>query len=142
MAATFRLAIYKRDGLVCEGEAYSLRLPGREGSFGVLAHHAPMLAALTLGTIRARLAGQPGPSYFTCTGGLVEVARDNRVTVFLDAGERSEDIDLQRALRAEERARARLQRAAEDRSIDVLRAQAALARALLRLRVAHLGEHY
>lgn len=51
MAATFALEIVSPEQTVYSGEAISVTAPGSEGSFGVLAHHAPLLAALKAGTL-------------------------------------------------------------------------------------------
>ena len=51
MAATFTLEIVSPEQTVYRGEAMSLTAPGSAGSFGVLAHHAPLLAALKAGTL-------------------------------------------------------------------------------------------
>jgi len=45
-APTFALEIVSPEQTVYSGDAVAVAAPGREGSFGVLAHHAPLLAAL------------------------------------------------------------------------------------------------
>ena len=140
MRRPFQLTIVKRDGVLFEGRAEHIRLPGVDGLFGVLAHHVPIVAELTTGPIDVRPFGEKEDIRFSCTGGLVEVNRENSVTVLLDAGERSDQIDVERAQAAAERARQRLARARQDHSIDMARAQAALARALLRLRIARKAD--
>lgn len=140
MRRPFRLLMVKRDGVLFEGRAEHLRLPGMDGTFGVLAHHAPLVAKLGVGRIDLRPYREPEDVYFSCTGGVVEISRGNRVTVLLDAGERAEEIDIRRAEAAAERARERLARAAHDRSIDASRAEAALMRAIARIRLARKRE--
>ena len=70
---------------------------------------------------------------YATSGGFLEV-RDNRVRVLLDTAERVEEIDVERATAARERAERRLRERAAD--VDVPRAEAALRRALNRLRTA------
>jgi F-type H+-transporting ATPase subunit epsilon len=70
------------------------------------------------------------------TGGFVEVKADT-VRVVSEAGERPEEIDLERARAAEQRARERLDQGRESSAnFDILRAEVALRRAQYRLRLA------
>jgi F-type H+-transporting ATPase subunit epsilon len=70
---------------------------------------------------------------FSVTGGFFEVL-DNKVIVLADAAERADEIDVTRAEQARERARLALER--RESTEDLAAAQAALQRALIRLRVA------
>jgi F-type H+-transporting ATPase subunit epsilon len=126
------LLITKWDGRLFQGRAEHIRVPVADGTIGILAHHAPLVANLGYGTISVRVYREAQVRYFSCTGGVVHVTREGRVDVFLDSGEAAEDIDIQRATSAEMRARERIRRAREDSSIDLDRAMAALQRALVR----------
>jgi len=103
-----------------------------EGEFGVLPNHAPLLTTLTAGELRYR-AGDKQES-LAVLGGFAQVA-DNKVTILADAAEKAREIDLDRAARARERAEKRLA-AARLEEVDFVRAEAALKRALLRLKLA------
>ena len=48
---TFKLEILTPNGSIFEGEVVSVTLPGEEGEFGVLAHHASLTTLLTSGVI-------------------------------------------------------------------------------------------
>jgi F-type H+-transporting ATPase subunit epsilon len=62
--------------------------------------------------------------------------RNDHVSVLADAAENVEEIDIDRAERARQRAEARLRDARERQSdVDLARAQASLQRSLLRLKV-------
>ena len=67
------------------------------------------------------------------SGGFLEV-RNSRATILATAAERAEDIDVERAEAARQRAEQRLAAKAPD--LDVLRAELALKRALNRLKAA------
>ena len=69
------------------------------------------------------------------TTGFAEVSND-KVSVLVETAEKAGDIDVDRARKAVERAKERLakERATED--IDFLRAENALKRAIIRLKVA------
>jgi F-type H+-transporting ATPase subunit epsilon len=118
--------------ILYQGEIASLVAPGQEGYLGVMANHAPMVAALATGEVK--ITNEKGKtSYFALSGGMLEVEREE-VTLLADAAEKIEEIDVKRAETARERAAARLAKPSKD--IDVTRAQAALMRALNRLRIA------
>lgn len=105
--------------------------PGIEGELGILPAHAPLMTILGVGELRARRGGEE--IAMAVSGGFLEV-RNDVVTVLADVAERAEEIDIERARAARERAQAAL--AARQSEIDLAAAQAALRRALLRMRVA------
>ena len=51
MAANFQLRIVTPEKILYSGDVVSLQAPGSEGSFGVLASHAPMVVALKTGSL-------------------------------------------------------------------------------------------
>jgi F-type H+-transporting ATPase subunit epsilon len=70
------------------------------------------------------------------SGGFCEVSQ-NKITFLVESAERGHEIDVDRALRAKERAEKRLlQDRGQQEKIDRTRAEAALQRALARLRIA------
>ncbi|MGQ9797698.1 MAG: F0F1 ATP synthase subunit epsilon [Ignavibacterium sp.] len=115
---------------VFSGEIKSITVPGTQGRFQVLRNHAPIISTFEIGMIRVDLKDKP--KYFATSGGIIEVL-NNKVLVLADSIESTDEIDLDRALRAKERAEKRLSEKRPD--IDILRAQAALARALNRIKV-------
>ncbi len=134
MANKLLLEVVTPSRLVVSEEVDLATAPGSEGVFGVMANHAPLLSTLKIGEMRYTNDGNS--IRMAVSGGFVEVS-NNRMTVLAEAAERAEEIDVERALKAKERAERRLQEAAAGRAkIDEARAQAALARALTRLRIA------
>jgi F-type H+-transporting ATPase subunit epsilon len=103
--------------------------PGSEGELTVLPQHAPLLTMIKPGIMRIVKGGQEVD--MAITGGFLEV-RDDRVTILADATERAEEIDEARALEARHRA----ERSLEERVslAHMIEAQAALQRALLRIK--------
>ncbi|MCZ7556502.1 MAG: F0F1 ATP synthase subunit epsilon [Bacteroidia bacterium] len=114
------------------GKAVSVSCPGIEGRFQVLYNHAPFLSALTVGLLNLERAGETALVY-AVSGGVVQVFH-NHVRILADTAERSDSIDVVRATKAKERAEARLKSHAQD--MDSARAEAALHRALNRLKAA------
>jgi len=129
----FNLEIVTPEKMVYSGTVKSLQAPGTEGGFGVLARHAPMLASLDIGPLSFVEEGGSARRA-AISGGFAEVRRDH-VTVLAETAETAEEIDVERARAARDRAQERLRQWFKD-IIDVERAQAALTRALIRLKVA------
>jgi F-type H+-transporting ATPase subunit epsilon len=124
------LEIVTPDRSLVREEVDEVQLPGSEGYFGVLPGHTPLLSMLMVGELWYRSGRDK--RYLAVAGGFVEVLPD-RVTVLAQVGERAEDIDVARADAAKRRAEERL---ATPIDVDVNRARHALARALVRIRVA------
>ncbi len=131
--ADYPLRVVTPERVLFSGPVSSLRAPGSEGSFGVLARHAPMVAALKTGPLSFEEEG--GRRSLAVSGGFVEVSGEG-VTVLAETAEYDAEIDVARAETARDRARQRLSAQAD---IDLDRARAALLRALTRLRVAGAG---
>jgi F-type H+-transporting ATPase subunit epsilon len=109
--------------------------PGQEGQFEILAHHAQYVFALKPGPLRMRTP--EGKDQYVAVGtGFLCVQKD-RTTVLTRSAERPGEIDKERAQRAKERAEQRL---ANRANVDAARAQAALHRALARLKVAEYSK--
>jgi F-type H+-transporting ATPase subunit epsilon len=128
----FKLSVVTPEKPLIDQEARSIIAPGSEGYLGILTDHAPLITALIPGKLTVT-----DPSnkelFYALSGGFLEVSH-NLVTILADAIEPIEKIDLTRAQAAEKRARERL--ASRTRlDIDVPRAEAALARALNRIRL-------
>lgn len=129
---TFKLEIVTPEHIVLSTDVASVVVPGKEGSLGILANHAPLMAELTIGEIQLRYADGRITRMAT-SGGFVEV-RNNVVRILADTAEKPEDIDLKRAEEAKERAEARIRSRSGD--TDLGRSEAALKRALIRIRIA------
>lgn len=125
------LEIRTPEQLIYEGDVTSVKAPGELGSFEILAGHLPFLTVLETGEIRIREADTP--QSIATSGGVFEVLRTG-VTVLADTAEWAYEIDVERAEAARQRAQELL--ASRDPTINRGRAEAALARAVNRLRVA------
>ena len=109
----------------------SCTAPGTRGSFQILVNHAPLLSQLEIGEIK--LESEKGLERFSTSGGFLEVLKNN-VSLLLESCEKAEEIDVERAKSALERARKRLHE--KKAELDSSRAEAALLRALNRIRIA------
>ncbi|PMB76808.1 MAG: F0F1 ATP synthase subunit epsilon [Thermodesulfobacterium geofontis] len=132
--ARILLEIVTPDRVVVSEEVDIVTAPGVEGEFGVLANHAPMIAAIKIGPLHYRVGDKE--EWVALSGGFCEVSK-NKITFLVEAAEKAYEIDVERALRAKERAEKRIQAyLAKTEEIDYARARAALQRALTRLYVA------
>jgi len=132
MANKILLEVVTPDRKVLSAEADVVVCPGVEGQFGVLYGHIPFLSALDIGEMYYRDGGKT--DYLAISGGFAEVS-GTKVTIVAEAAEAGREIDIERARRAMERAEKRLA-AAKTEQIDYARAEAALRRAIMRMKVA------
>ncbi len=70
------LEIISPSGVMFKGETDYVCFPGREGSFDVLPHHAPMIAALREGVICYRVDGKEERQEIKIQSGFVEIKDD------------------------------------------------------------------
>ncbi len=77
------LEIITPDKKVYSGEVDSVKLPGAEGSFGILNNHAPIIASLKKGTIKVT-DSKKHVENFEINGGVVEV-QNNKVIVLAES---------------------------------------------------------
>jgi F-type H+-transporting ATPase subunit epsilon len=130
----FRLSIVTPEKVYYEADIKSLVVPGTQGYLGILSNHAPLITALQPGKIEFKDADDKD-NYLAVTAGFLEVS-SNVATLLADAVEETEEIDIERAREARERAWEALKAAgAGDKSIDVPRARASLERAQNRIRI-------
>jgi F-type H+-transporting ATPase subunit epsilon len=128
---TIKVSIVTPDGPVYEADVEMVSAKAQSGELGILPGHIPMVAPLNIGAVRLKKGGST--ELVAVSGGFLEV-RPDQVTILAQAAERAEDIDVERAKAAKERAERRLQSKQDD--IDFKRAELALKRAINRLNVA------
>jgi F-type H+-transporting ATPase subunit epsilon len=112
--------------------------PGTEGEFGVLPGHVLFLSGIVPGEMRYT-AGSETVS-LSVTTGFAEVS-DDKVSILVDAAEKGTDVDIERARRALSRAQERLGKGRSAEDIDYARAEAAMKRAIVRIKVAEKSLH-
>lgn len=113
-----------------KGEVVSVTIPGTLGSFQILYNHAPIISSFEIGVIKL-VKVDHSVSYCATSGGTVEVV-NNKIEILADSVEFLENIDLDRAKNARERAKNRLEEINRN-EVNVIRAEAALARAMNRI---------
>ena len=126
-----QLTIVTPDRALVNEQVDEIQIPGAEGYLGVLPGHAPLFTELKVGELSYR-KGNTWTS-LAVAWGFAEVLPD-QVRVLAETAERAQEIDLERAMKAKERAEQRLTRGGDD--VDYDRARIALQRALIRIQVA------
>ena len=138
MPVTTRLEIVSPDKVVYSEDVCMVIVRSTGGELGILPKHAPLVAGLVPHAIRVSFEGKRDEQLIACAGGFIEVTPD-KVTIMAVAAEDPIDIDINRAQRAMERAKERLaalQNTSDPvvkKSIDKVRAEFALRRAMARL---------
>src|ERR1700746_707482 len=88
--ATFHLDLVSPEKLAFSGDVDQVDIPGWEGDFGVLAGHAPVVAAVRPGILTIITGGQK--QKVIVLGGLAEVSED-RLTVLADVATSIDELD-------------------------------------------------
>ena len=126
-----KLKIITHERIIFEGEADEIVIQTQTGQMGILKDRQPVTTVLDIGVTKIK-QGETY-RYFATMGGIFQF-KDNVATILTDVCEDGKDIDVTRANAAKNRAESRLADIAA--KIDIQRAQAALARALARLKAA------
>ncbi|MFV9510412.1 F0F1 ATP synthase subunit epsilon [Tepidibacillus sp. LV47] len=130
--STIRLEIVTPERKVFEDDVNMVIARGVEGELGILPKHAPFVTPLVVSALRIKKGKEE--KVVAISGGFLEVSQ-NKVVILAEAAELPEEIDVNRALAAKERAERRLAQSGKE-ELDFKRAQLALKRALNRLKVA------
>ncbi|MEO9170623.1 MAG: ATP synthase F1 subunit epsilon [Candidatus Baltobacteraceae bacterium] len=95
MANTVPFALITPTKIVFEGEAELVIATTTEGEEGILPHHAPFLAGLKPGVLRANVVGNSASTRLeVATGEGFMQALPDRVTVLVDQALSFDDIDV------------------------------------------------
>ena len=131
MAKSFKVVIVTPDHTAFEGDSVSAVIPGLAGYIGIWANHAPLVAATVPGVVTLRNDDLGNEQKLAVGAGFVEVS-DNVVNLMVDTCEEAGEIDVERAKKALERARGRLN--GMESELDRERARLAVSRAEARVR--------
>ena len=105
---TYDLTLVTPDEALFEGEIEMVIVPGAAGEIGVLARHAPLVAMLKAGSIRVHVSESEVHEYASGPG-FFKVEQDRAIALVDDAVD-AKEIDVERARRQLEEARAELER--------------------------------
>jgi len=130
--STFHLEIVVPDRAFYSDEVQELLVQTPDGEIGILKGHIPMVVAISIGIVKIKKDDKW--IYAFVSEGFMEVTFEKTV-VLADSAEWPEEIDVERAKAAEERARKRLDTQTKLGGIEHISSQAALQRALSRQKV-------
>ena len=127
----FRLEIISPDRVFYQGDVAMVELTTSEGDVGIYKNHIPMTMIVVPGIVT--ITEEEGQKRAALHSGFIEVLPD-KVTILAELAEWPDEIDLNRA----EEARVRAQRRVEtgDSSMNMIRANMALRKALVRIELA------
>lgn len=117
-------------GLYKTCEATQINAASVEGEFGLLSNHMPLVCMLQISKMDI-INGDTKKTY-AIAGGMLYF-ENNEVRILTDAIEGEEEIDLERARKAKERAEKRLNSQRTD--VDMRRAEIALRKAINRINI-------
>ena len=104
-----------------------------DGDIGILPRHIPLVTVLAPGVVKIK--GETDVTTLAVSGGFLEVSPDSRVTILAETAELSNEIDVERARKARQRAEERLKLRGNP-DVDALRSEIALRKAMIRLEAA------
>jgi F-type H+-transporting ATPase subunit epsilon len=125
------LEIVTAERLVLSDDVDQVNAPTKDGRVGILPRHMPLITVLTEGELSIIKNGVR--TEFAVFGGFMIVLPD-RVTILADSCDRSDEIDLDRAEEARQRAEERIAQRKSDQ--DMIQAEAELRRAMMQIRIA------
>lgn len=131
MAAPYELKIITPEKIFFDGETTQIIVRTTEGDIGILANHISLVADLPSGPLNV-MQEDGSWKIAALSGGLMKVG-GNKVSIFANAVEWAEDIDVNWAKRSEEEARERISHQQNRRELDI--AELKLKRALNRISV-------
>jgi F-type H+-transporting ATPase subunit epsilon len=126
--------IVTQERTVFSGEVKYVSLPGTEGTMGILPNHSAMLTTLGFGEVMVR-PEEGEETYFAIGGGFAEV-QPEKIVVLADSAEQAEEIDIERAQQARQRAEKYMAEGVPEDPERYAQIRASLQRAQIRIDVA------
>lgn len=130
MEKTFQLEIIASDRIFFQGEVEHLVITAIDGLLGIMAGHEPLVTCLPTGELKYMIGGVW--HYAAISEGFIQVLPDKAV-ILADSCELPEEIDIKRAEEARQRAEEQLRQ--KQSIMEYYQTQAALNRAMNRLKV-------
>lgn len=99
---TMKFEIVTQEKVVLKEEIFQVTVPTKVGEITVMANHVPLVSAISPGVIQIKKKDEQ-LELISISGGFIEVLKD-KVVILANTAERAEEIDIQRAEEARERA--------------------------------------
>lgn len=137
MEKTFQVNIITPGKLAITAEIQSLHTKSKDGEVEFRRNHTPIILSTVPAVTKIVKADGSSEIYFTSSG--VVVIKNNVIRFCCDSAEKPEDIDINRAMEAKERAEARIKKYnRSDTEMDIDRAMLALAKANARIEAVNI----
>ena len=126
----------KLDIVSAEEEIFSQNVemvyaPAEMGEVGISPKHTPLITKLKPGDVRAQINKDEMKTFYV-SGGILEI-QPNEVTILSDTALREDDLDEERALKAEKLAQEAMKNSANE--VDATKAKSELLQAAAQLRL-------
>lgn len=118
---------------IYENDILQVSIPTMDGEITVMPNHIPLVSVLQAGELKIK--DKDGEHIMAVSGGFLEVKANNELVILADNAERADDIDLQRAEQARQRAEEEMARAKGQEDIDFAKLQAVIDREMNRIKV-------
>ena len=128
---TIKLDIVSAEEELFSAQVQMVFAPAVMGEVGVSPKHTPLMTMLKAGDVRAQISETETKTFFI-SGGLLEI-KPNSVTILSDTAIREDDLDEDRAKRAEASAKKAMENSGSD--MDLVKAKTELAQAAAQLRL-------
>ena len=135
-APKIQLDVVTPEELVYSEKIDKLEGPAIDGLIGIWPKHAPLVTAMKIGVVKIEIDGEE--SQIAISEGFMEVQPD-RINLVVRTAELPEEIDIDRAKSAKERAEEKMEKGHE--KVDFAKAEAAYDRAKARLKAAGHHDH-
>jgi F-type H+-transporting ATPase subunit epsilon len=118
---------------IYENEILQVSIPTLQGEITVMPNHIPLVSVLQAGELKIK--DKDGDHIMAVSGGFLEVKANNELIILADNAERADDIDLDRAEQARQRAEEQMAKAKGEENVDFAKLQAIMDREMNRIRV-------
>lgn len=132
MADVMKLKVITPEEKFYEGDVTMVELTTTEGNIGIYPSHIPLTAVVAPGVLKIHEGAEVKEA--SLIAGFITILPDE-VTIMAEIAEWPDEIDFKRAEEAKVRAERRL--SSHDANLNVMRAEMALKRALVRLELRH-----
>lgn len=130
--STFRIKVITPDRVFYDGDVNHIVVRTTEGDTGILKNHENYVANLEVGEMKIKVNGEW--NYAALAGGVIKVGKD-MTTILSHSCEWADEIDVDRAMRAQENAKTSLESKKSDLEFDI--ATLKLKRAINRINIAN-----
>jgi F-type H+-transporting ATPase subunit epsilon len=131
MPDKIKLEIVSAEAEIFSQEVEMVYAPAEMGEVGISPKHTPLITKLKPGDVRAQINKDEMKTFYV-SGGILEI-QPNEVTILSDTALREDDLDEERALKAEKLAQEAMKNSANE--VDATKAKSELLQAAAQLRL-------